>query len=108
MRPKLRINDIFYATVVELSEALDTRSIKVEELASSFLDRTKSLNVECKAYIEFFEVSAMKNAKKLDEESGGFFYYMLLFKGKPFKNPNNSLFQNTKKYNFVYISVATM
>ena len=32
---------------------------------------------------------------------------MLLFKGKPFKNPNNSLFQNTKKYNFVYISVAT-
>ena len=24
MRPKLRINDIFYATVVELSEALDT------------------------------------------------------------------------------------
>ncbi len=66
MRPKLRINDIFYATIVELSEALDSRSIKVEELASSFLDRTKSLNVECKAYIELFEASAMKNAKKLD------------------------------------------
>lgn len=56
-----------YASITKLNAALDSGAITALGLTQALFERAKSLNDECKAFIEMFEVEAIGNAKKLDK-----------------------------------------
>ncbi len=58
---------IFYKTATELSSLLAKGELSAVELATSVLERTKSVDDKINAFISFDETDALKQAKESDE-----------------------------------------
>lgn len=61
------MENIFYKSVSELSELLDSKQISSVELTKAFIDRTKAVEDKIGAFVSFDEDYSLDLAKKADE-----------------------------------------
>ena len=60
------MSQIFYKTVSELSDLMDSKELSSAEITKAFIERTKSVEDKISAFISYDEDSAMKAAEASD------------------------------------------